>query len=54
MNDPENEMIYWLYEEDGELRVNRQPSISSWDPTSKHGEQGRLEIGNYEVKFIPV
>lgn len=54
MNDPENEMIYWLYEEDGELRVNRQPSISSWSPDSKHGEQGRLEIGNYEVKFIPV
>ncbi|MDO4863264.1 MAG: hypothetical protein Q4A05_03750 [Ruminococcus sp.] len=54
MNDPENEMIYWLYEEDGELRVNRQPAISSWSPDSKHGEQGRLEIGNYEVKFIPV
>lgn len=54
MNDPENEMIYWLYEEDGELRVNRQPSISSWSPDSKHGEQGTLEISNYEVKFIPV
>lgn len=57
MNDPDNEMLYWLYEEDGELRVNRQPSISSWGLPSKHGELGKLIISKEsfgELAFVPV
>lgn len=54
MNDPENEMIYWLYEDGGELRVNRQPATNNYSPNQKKGEQGRLRITNNTLEFVKV
>ena len=48
------ERVYWLYEEDGELRINRQSVNSNWDVTSKHGELSTFEIEDHGIKFIPV
>nr|MCR5708064.1 hypothetical protein [Ruminococcus sp.] len=48
------ERVYWLYEEDGELRINRQSVNSNWDVTSKHGELSTFEIVDHGIKFIPV
>ena len=45
---------YWLHEEDGELRINRQSVNSNWDVTSKHGELSTFEIVDHGIKFIPV
>jgi len=48
------ERVYWLYEKDGELRINRQSVNSNWDVTSKHGELSTFEIVDHGIKFIPV
>lgn len=46
------EYDYWLYEEDGELFVNRQSDAT--DIFSLHGNKGRLAINGSGVEFVPV
>ncbi len=45
---------YILYEENGELFVNKEWKNSAWSILSKHGEKGRLGFENGQLVFIPV
>lgn len=48
-----DEYNYYLYEENGELFVNKESDTSAWHITSKHGEKGRLRIEDDNLIFVP-
>jgi hypothetical protein len=49
-----DEYNYYLYEENGELFVNKEWAYSDWSITSKHGEKGRLRINGDNLEFVTV
>ena len=49
-----DEYNYYLYEENGELFVNKEWAYSDWSITSKHGEKGRLRINGDKLEFVAV